>query len=185
MPICPGEKEVNRNAHPARVLPRRRILATLGLAVLLAACGTVDRIRDPEPKFVLAEHANFLQGGVAAVVGTVRIGGEISPQTCTGHSIYLIPDTPYFDYKVRRVGKGEEIADVGLEDDRYDHLVRRQACGVNGVYRFDGLPEGSWIVLSTIGLAKGAEGPALAAHIKTTGSLTTTANLDQSNQISK
>ena len=166
-------------------MPRRLAAATLGLALLLPGCGTVDRIRDPEPKFVLAEHANYLQAGLAAVVGTVRFGGEASSQTCIGHSVYMIPDTPYFDYKVRRVAKGEEIADVGLEDDRYDHLVRRQACGVNGAYRFDGLPEGNWIVLSTIGAAKGATGPALSAHVKTTGSLTTTANLDQSSQISK
>lgn len=170
---------------PASPLPRRRVLAILGVALALAACGTVDRIRDPEPRFALAEHANYLQAGLAAVVGTVRIGNEKSPQTCTGHSVYLVPDTPYFDYKVRRVGKGEEIADVGLEDDRYDHLVRRLPCGVNGDFRFDGLPEGKWILLSTINVGKNATGPALASHIQTTGSLTTTANLDQSTQITK
>lgn len=159
----------------------KALLAGVTLAFALSACTTIENVRNPEPPFNLAAHANYLQGGLAVVQGTVNAGDATAPQTCYGHQVYLLPDTPFFQSKARRIGNGEDIGDVGVEDDRYDHLVRHVACGRDGSYAISGLPEGPWIVLTTLAAPKGAQGPALRASVVTKGSETARVNLNQSN----
>ena len=161
------------------------LLAGVTLAVAMSACTTIENVRNPEPPFNLAAHAAYLEGGLAVVRGTVNAGDANAPQTCYGHQVYLLPDTPFFQSKARRIGNGDDIGDVGVEDDRYDHLVRHVACGRDGSYSIDNLPEGPWIVLTTLAAPKGAQGPALRASVTTKGSETATVNLDQSNLTKK
>jgi hypothetical protein len=163
----------------------KALLAGVTLALAMSACSTIENVRNPEPPFNLAAHAVYLQGGLAVVQGTVNAGDAQAPQTCFGHQVYLLPDTPFFQYKARRIGNGDDIGDVGLEDDRYDHLVRHVACGRDGSYSIGGLPEASWIVLTTLAAPKGAQGPALRASVTTKGSDTARVNLDQSNLTKK
>jgi hypothetical protein len=163
----------------------RVLCAGVTLALALSACSTIENVRNPEPPFNLAAHATYLQGGLAVVRGTVNAGDATAPQTCYGHQVYLLPDTPFFQYKARRIGNGDDIGDVGVEDDRYDHLVRHVACGRDGSYSFNNLPEGPWIVLTTLSAPKGEQGPAVRAAVITRGSETATVNLDQNNLTKK
>ena len=159
----------------------KALVAGVTLALAMSACSTIENVRNPEPPFNLAAHANYLQGGLAVVRGTVNAGDATAPQTCYGHQVYLLPDTPFFQSKARRIGNGEDIGDVGVEDDRYDHLVRHVACGRDGSYSIGGLPEGPWIVVTTLAAPKGTAGAPLRAAVTTKGSETATVNLDQSN----
>jgi hypothetical protein len=171
--------------HQGRNTTTRALFAALTLAFAMSACSTIENVRNPEPPFNLASHAAYLQGGLAVVRGTVNAGDATAPQTCYGHQVYLLPDTPFFQSKARRIGNGDDIGDVGLDDDRYDHLVRHVACGRDGGYVFTNLPEGPWIVLTTLAAPKGAQGAAVRAGVTTKGSETATVNLDQNNLTKK
>lgn len=161
------------------------LASTASLLLSLQGCSVVDRYRDPEPAFNLASQALYLQSGLGGVRGIVNAGENGTPRTCVGHQVYLVPDTPFFQYKVRRVAAGDEISDVGLEDDRFDHLVRHVPCPANGGYSFEGLPDAPWIVLTTLSAPKGTAGAPLSAHVTTHSGLTETVNLDQGSALKK
>jgi hypothetical protein len=167
-------------------MTRRSSVALGALALTLSGCGVYDHYRDPEPTFNLAAQATYLQAGLGGVKGVVSAGEPgASPQTCVGHQIYLIPDTPYFQYKARRIAAGDDIADVGLEEDRLDHLVRHLPCPPNGSYDFESLPDAPWIIITTLSAPKGSTGAPIGGHVTTESGITKTVNLDQSNLLKK
>jgi hypothetical protein len=151
----------------------------------LGACSTIEHIGKPDPTFNLVDHAQYLQSGLAIIRGTVAVGSSVNPQSCTGGRVYLMPDTPFFEAKVGSVASGDSPEDLGLEDDRLDHIVRRAQCDIAGQFLFDGLPEGHWVVLTTLSLPKGANGPALVARIVTQPGLTLQVTLNDANLLKK
>jgi hypothetical protein len=166
----------------------KKRFATCALAICLCAigaCTTIHNIRNPPPAFNLSDHAPYLQSGLALVKGTVRVGTGTTPQSCTGGRVYLMPDTPFFEAKVEGVTSGDSAEDLGLEDDRLDHVVRRSQCDLAGQFLFEGLPEAHWIILTAVTLPKGATGPALVARVATQAGLSLQVTLDEKNLVKK
>jgi hypothetical protein len=151
----------------------------------LGACSTIENIGKPAPTFNLADHAQYLQSGLAEIKGTVAVGSGAKPQSCAGGLVYLLPDTPFFEAKVGSAGSGDSPEDLGLQDDKLDHVVRRAQCDIAGQFVFDGLPEGHWVVLTTLSLPKGATGPALVSRVVTQPGLTIQITLNDTNLLKK
>jgi hypothetical protein len=119
------------------------------------------------------------------IKGMVRVGAGTQPQTCNGGRVYLMPDTPVFEAKLASANSGAAPEELGLEDDKLDHVVRRTQCDLIGQFYFDGLPEANWILLTAVSLPKGAVGPTLAAHVATQSGKLSQITLDQSNFVKK
>jgi hypothetical protein len=155
-------------------------ISLVGLG-MLGGCETIHNIRTPEPTFSLPAHAIYLQSGTAALVGSVHLGAGPGGQTCAASRVYLVPDTPFFAYKVKSIAADDDTEDAGFDDDRFDNIVRRATCDAAGQFRFTGLPEAPWIIVTNISLPKGQTGAALAAHIATQGGQTLRVDIDQAN----
>jgi hypothetical protein len=151
----------------------------------LGACSTIEHIGKTDPTFNLADHAQYLQSGLAAIRGTVAVGTGVNPQSCIGGVVYLMPDTPFFESKVGYAASGDSPEDLGLQDDRLDHIVRRAQCDIAGQFAFDGLPEAHWVILATLSMPKGANGPALVARVVTQPGLTQQVTLNGANLLKK
>lgn len=103
------------------------------------------------------------RAGTAAIVGRVTYRREGQSFDCTG-SVALTPDTPYTRARFmtlygsttqaaipEAVVRARTVPDPNAD---YRSFVRSQTCQ-NGSFRFDGLPDGSWFLITPVSAGGG------------------------------
>ena len=137
-------------------------LASTALIAALAACApTTYSPRTPIPAAAVFNENEFAwsqRGGQAAIEGRVTYVQDGKAYGCVG-SAGLTPDTPYTRARFRTLYGSTERAAVpaavvrarsaGEQGADYRSFERAQACA-NDAFRFTGLPDGSWFLISPV-----------------------------------
>jgi len=107
----------------------------------------------------LDEVSWFNQQGYGAIIGNAFIrkqdGGIVS---CAGQSVQLIPRSSYADERMGYLYKSTEYGFNGVEsyrdidqsDPKYAENFSQTVCDVDGRFKFESLPSGSYYIVSTV-----------------------------------
>lgn len=166
---CPFER-VSMSMRFASVLPA---LAVVGAAATLAACAPAPGPA-PLPMSTAFNAADFgwsARTGTGAIDGRVAYGRDGQSFACTG-SVALTPDTPYTRARFQTLyGSTEQAAvpeavvrarTVADPNADYRSYVRSATCE-NGRFRFDGLPDGGWFLITPV--SAGGDRIVLMRHV--------------------
>jgi len=165
----------------------RSLIALAAVAAALGACaptmGTGPTRYAPPAAFIPAEFAWSAVPGNAAIEGRVSFTRDGQSFACTG-SVALTPETPYSRQRFQSMYGSTERAAIPEAVVRartdtanpnaaaYRAFVRSETCQ-NGRFRFDGLPAGSWFLITPV--SAGAERIVLMRRVVTRAN--TTANV--------
>ncbi len=153
----------------------KRLLAALAATAALAACAPV-----PGPMgyggsaaFNAADFGWSSRSGSAGIEGRVAFGRDGQSFACTG-SVALTPDTPYTRARFQTLyGSTDQAAipeavvrarTVPDPNADYRSYVRSTTCQ-NGRFRFDGLPDGGWFLITPV--SAGGDRVVLMRHVVT------------------
>lgn len=98
--------------------------------------------------FDLASHARFQSSGTGVIYGQGFMrqqGGGVV--TCAGSEVYVVPATDYFEsmlFPVRALAGRDGFDPAALP------LFRTGMCDAQGNFRVEGLPDGAWLVFTTV-----------------------------------
>ncbi len=159
--------------------------AVLSAAAVVAACAPVPGPGGyapvPSAAFSAADFGWSARSGTAGIEGRVAYGRDGQSFACTG-SVALTPDTPYTRARFQNlygstaqaavpeaVVRARTVADPNAD---YRSYVRSATCQ-NGRFRFDGLPDGGWFLITPV--SAGGDRIVLMRHVVTRAG--TTANV--------
>ena len=172
-----------RLSFPERAMAIRSILVALTSLAALGACAPVPgpAAYGPPAVFSNADFAWSAGGGTGGIEGRVAFNRDGRTFECTG-SVGLTPDTPYTRQRFQTLYGSTEsaalpeaavrartVADPSAD---YRTYVRSTTCS-GGSFRFDGLPEGGWFLITPV--SAGGERIVLMRYIRTREG--TTANI--------
>ena len=155
------------------------LVATAAITAVLAACAPVPGpgayVPAPPAAFSAADFGWSVRTGTAGIEGRVAFGRDGQSFACTG-SVALTPDTPYTRARVQTlygstdqaavpeaVVRARTVADPNAD---YRSYVRSATCQ-DGRFRFDGLPDGGWFLITPV--SAGGDRIVLMRHIGTRG----------------
>lgn len=161
------------------------LAAVAAIAGGLSACAPVPGPGGygpaPSAAFNPLDFAWSTRAGNAGVEGRVAYGRDGQSFACTG-SVALTPDTPYTRARFQTlygstqqaavpeaVVRARTVADPNAD---YRNYVRSATCE-NGRFRFDGLPDGGWFLITPV--SAGGDRVVLMRHVVTRAG--TTANV--------
>lgn len=161
------------------------LAATAALAATLVACaptpGPSGYAPAPPAAFSAADFGWSVLTGTAGIDGRVAFGRDGQSFACTG-SVALTPDTPYTRARVQTLyGSTDQAAipeavvrarTVPDPNADYRSYVRSATCQ-DGRFRFDGLPDGGWFLITPV--SAGGDRIVLMRHVVTRAG--TTANV--------
>lgn len=162
-----------------------RLASVLAATAVLAACAPVPGPGGyrpaPSAAFNAADFGWSVRTGTAGVEGRVAYGRDGQSFDCTG-SVALTPDTPYTRARFQTLYGSTDQAAVPeavirartVPDPNADYrsYVRSTTCE-NGRFRFDGLPDGGWFLITPV--SAGGDRIVLMRHVVTRAG--TTANV--------
>lgn len=141
-----------------RVLAVPALAAALALSACATASGPGAGFNAASTAFNAADFDWSARAGTAAIQGRVAYRREGQVFDCTG-SVALTPDTPYTRARFmtlygsttqaaipEAVVRARTVPDPNAD---YRSFVRSQTCQ-NGSFRFDGLPDGSWFLITPV-----------------------------------
>lgn len=161
------------------------LAATAALAATLVACaptpGPSGYTPAPPAAFSAADFGWSVRTGTASIDGRVAFGRDGQSFACTG-SVALTPDTPYTRARFQTLyGSTDQAAipeavvrarTVPDPNADYRSYVRSATCQ-DGRFRFDGLPDGGWFLITPV--SAGGDRIVLMRHVVTRAG--TTANV--------
>lgn len=138
------------------------LAAAAAITVTLTACAPVPGPGGygppPSAAFNPVDFGWSTRSGTAAIEGRVAYGRNGQRFDCTG-SVALTPDTPYTRARFQTLyGSTEQAAvpeavvrarTVADPNADYRSYVRSETCE-NGRFRFEGLPDGSWFLITPV-----------------------------------
>lgn len=141
---------------------RALALTALAAALALSACATAPNpgpgLNSASSAFNAADFDWSARAGTAAIQGRVAYSRDGQSFDCTG-SVALTPDTPYTRARFmtlygstsqaavpEAVVRARTVPDPNAD---YRSFVRSETCE-NSVFRFDGLPDGSWFLITPV-----------------------------------
>lgn len=157
--------------------------AAVAVMAGLAACAPVPAPMGyaPSRAFSAADFGWSSRVGTAGIEGRVAFGRDGRNFACTG-SVGLTPDTPYTRARFltlygsteqaavpEAVVRARTVADPNAD---YRSYIRSTNCE-NGRFRFDGLPDGGWFLITPV--SAGGDRVVLMRHVVTRSG--TTANV--------
>lgn len=162
-----------------------RLASVLAATAVLAACAPVPGPGGygpaPSTAFNAADFGWSARAGNANIEGRVAYGRDGQSFACTG-SVALTPDTPYTRARFQTlygstdqaavpeaVIRARTVADPNAD---YRSYVRSATCE-GGRFRFDGLPDGGWFLITPV--SAGGDRIVLMRHVVTRAG--TTANV--------
>ncbi len=162
-----------------------RFAFLLAAAAALVACAPIPApggyAPAPSAAFNAADFGWSARTGTAGIDGRVAFGRDGQSFACTG-SVALTPDTPYTRARFQTlygstdqaaipeaVVRARTVADPNAD---YRSYVRSTTCQ-NGRFRFDGLPDGGWFLITPV--SAGGDRIVLMRHVVTRAG--TTANV--------
>ena len=160
-----------------------RFVSVLAAVAALGACAPVPgpMAYAPPAGFNAADFGWSARQGNAGIEGRVAYGRDGRNFACTG-SVALTPDTPYTRGRFQTlygstsqaavpeaVVRARTVADPNAD---YRSYVRSTTCE-NGRFRFDGLPDGGWFLITPV--SAGGDRIVLMRHVVTRAG--TTANV--------
>ena len=165
--------------------PASALAATAAITAVLTACAPVPGpggyAPAPPAAFSAADFGWSGRTGTAAIEGRVAYGRDGQSFACTG-SVALTPDTPYTRARFQTlygstdqaaipeaVVRARTVADPNAD---YRSYVRSTTCQ-NGRFRFDGLPDGGWFLITPV--SAGGDRIVMMRHVVTRAG--TTANV--------
>ena len=137
-----------------------RFASALAATAVLAACAPVPgpALYAPPAAFNAADFGWSVRSGTAGIEGRVAYGRDGQSFACTG-SVALTPDTPYTRARFQTLYGSTNQAAVPeavirartVPDPNADYrsYVRSTTCE-NGRFRFNGLPEGGWFLITPV-----------------------------------
>ena len=153
----------------------RSIVITLGTVAALVACAPLPgpTTHGPPAVFSNADFAWSAGEGTGGIAGRVTFNRDGRTFDCTG-SVGLTPDTPYTRQRFQTlygstesaalpeaVVRARTVADPSAD---YRTYVRSTTCS-GGSFRFDGLPEGGWFLITPV--SAGGDRIVLMRYIRT------------------
>ncbi len=160
-------------------------LAAAALTATVAACATtpVGSSYGPPAAFNAADFGWSARSGNANIEGRVAFGRDGQSFDCTG-SVALTPDTPYTRARFQTLyGSTDQAAipeavvrarTVSDPNSDYRSYVRQTTCQ-NGRFRFDGLPDGGWFLITPV--SAGGDRIVLMRHVVTRSGATANVTL--------
>lgn len=111
--------------------------------ILLAASCAARAPNTPEPDMDLAAARFALDTGDASIEGSGCLrqrGGDVV--SCAGSPVWLIPDTPFFQWASdqSRIALGRALSRPEVTE-----YVREATCDVDGRFTFDDVPAGAYL----------------------------------------
>ena len=141
--------------------PSLALAAILAGGLALSACATTPMgggINAGSTEFSADAFAWSTHAGQASIEGRVAFAQDGKTFNCVGN-VGLIPDTGYTRARMQRLYGSTERAAVpaavvrarsaGEQGADYRSYERAQACA-QGAFRFTGLPDGSWFLISPV-----------------------------------
>ncbi|WP_292035444.1 MULTISPECIES: hypothetical protein [unclassified Brevundimonas] len=139
--------------------PSLALAAILAGALALSACATTPVGGGASPaEFSADAFAWSTRAGQASIEGRVAFAQDGQAFSCVGN-VGLIPDTGYTRARMQRLYGSTERAAVpaavvrarsaGEQGADYRSYERAQPCA-DGAFRFSGLPDGSWFLISPV-----------------------------------
>lgn len=139
--------------------PSLALAAILAGALALSACATTPVGGGASPaEFSADAFAWSTRAGQASIEGRVAFAQDGQTFSCVGN-VGLIPDTGYTRARMQRLYGSTERAAVpaavvrarsaGEQGADYRSYERAQPCA-DGAFRFSGLPDGSWFLISPV-----------------------------------
>ena len=150
-------------------------VALVASAAALIACAPVPGAAAyaPPAAFNANDFGWSARAGTAAIEGRVAFGRDGQSFDCTG-SVALTPDTPYTRARFQALyGSTQQAAvpesvvrnrTVSDPNADYRSYVRSTTCQ-NGRFRFDGLPDGGWFLITPV--SAGGDRIVLMRHVVT------------------
>ena len=162
-----------------------RLASILAASTLLTACAPVPGAGGygsaPSAAFNATDFGWSARSGTAGIEGRVAYGRDGQSFACTG-SVALTPDTPYTRARFQTLYGSTQQAAVPeavirartVPDSNADYrsYVRSATC-TQGRFRFDGLPDGGWFLITPV--SAGGDRIVLMRHVVTRAG--TTANV--------
>ena len=163
------------------------LAATAAFASTLAACAPVPGPSgygpSPSAAFNATDFGWSVRTGTAGIDGRVAYGRDGQSFACTG-SVALTPDTPYTRARFQTLYGSTDQAAVPeavirartVPDPNADYrsYVRSTTCE-NGRFRFDGLPDGGWFLITPV--SAGGDRIVLMRHVVTRAGATANVTL--------
>ena len=114
----------------------------------------------------------------STVAGKAQINGQVAYKagnvafSCAASGVVLTPDTPWVQSRMMILYKSTESAALPADEVRrrtppersqdYSAFVKRAKCGPAGDFSFQGLPRGTWYVITVVRPVSGAASPEIA-----------------------
>lgn len=153
------------------------LTAAAAIVAALAACapvpGPTGYVPVPSAAFNAADFGWSMRNGTAGINGAVAYGRDGQSFACTG-SVALTPDTPYTRARFQTlygsveqaaipeaVVRARTVADPNAD---YRSYIRTATCE-NGRFRFSGLPDGGWFLITPV--SAGGDRIVLMRHVVT------------------
>lgn len=120
------------------MIRRATLIVFVGLMV---GCGAARSVEIPAPDLSTSSYA--LQSGSATVEGSGFLrqrGGDVV--SCAGSSVWLVPDTSYFQWAS---GQDRFTVQEALLNPEVTEYVRTESCDVEGRFSFTQVPNGEYL----------------------------------------
>ncbi|WP_425988505.1 hypothetical protein [Brevundimonas sp. TWP2-3-2] len=162
-----------------------RLASVLAVTAVVTACAPVPGPAPyaPSAAFNAADFGWSVRTGTADIDGRVAYGRDGQNFACTG-SVALTPDTPYTRARFQTLYGSTDQAAVPeavirartVPDPNADYrsYVRSTTCE-NGRFRFDGLPDGGWFLITPV--SAGGDRIVLMRHVVTRAGATANVTL--------
>ena len=158
----------------------RLLLSAAAVSLAAAACAPVTPPppMGPPPAVVFnaAAFAWSAQPGTASIEGRTDYRADGRTWRCAG-SVGLTPETPWTRQRFQTlygstdraalpaaVVRARTVAEASAD---YRGFVRNTTCGVDGTFRFEGLPQGAWFVIVPVTPQGGGEAVVLMRRVET------------------
>ncbi len=117
----------------------------LGAVLLVSACSTIVNQSVP---FNDADYGAFSAAGTAIVAGHAFVRSDTGvKRSAAGIQISLVPLTPYTEERAKIMESGKDPAPA---DSNLTKYIRTTVGDLDGSYKFEGLPAGSYLIFCRI-----------------------------------
>ena len=151
---------------------RPRLLLPLLLTGLAGCVYGPPPAASAGPYFDVRQARYVLRHGTNTVLGRAEVDdSQNGYASCAGDEASLIPDTPYTRYRLDRLygGAHRRSADIRdaphlPRDPHYQSYIRHAPCGPSGVFEFDQVADGHYVVVAGLHSAREGLGGGLSVR---------------------
>ncbi len=130
----------------------------IGVLLVLGLTGgcTSQLPHHPAAQHPVSRHATRgLSHGTNTIVGKASVSYSDGLATCAGDAATLVPDTAYAQTRLKKLYGDRNFVEISTaprlpRDRKYEAHVRHVRCDDQGRFRFDRVPDGTYVVIAPL-----------------------------------